>query len=171
MSTVDEAYLFAQELLAVAQAGVTSAIGGAIGRAYVSPGIPAIDCETLCVTAVGLNLNLSNAPAPGRRLTVGGRINLLAFVITVARDCIPVTSDQAGFEAPTPAQNDAASQIILQDVWAIWNAIGAQARTPEGLFNGRCSLLYLDNAAALVTSGMTAGWTINLRTEIDGVTA
>lgn len=172
-STLTTPYEFATELLAVAAAALVPTSGGAIARAYVCPGVPAIDCETLAVSVLGLGLDQttpSAPPASGQRLVKGGRINLLSFLVTIARDCIPVVSDTAGgTAAPTPDQLSAASNIVLQDVWAVWAGIGAAARSADGLFEGQCSILYLDAAVAIETQGMTAGWTIALRTQINGI--
>lgn len=168
-NTITTPYDFAVQLLQVCDAALATTQGGQISRSYVSPGLPSIDCETLAVTPTALTFDaaVKQGPLAGGRKVVRGRLNLLAFSITVARDCIPVTETAAGPLPASVVQLNSASAMICEDVWAIWEAIQTSAEADE-LFEGRCSVLYMDNAAALATSGMTAGWVISIRTQIDG---
>jgi len=166
-STIATQYAFAADLLSVCEAALVATTGGAIGRAYVSPGLPALDCELIAVTCTGLMPKQSNS-MPAGRLARDPSVNMLAFAVTVTRDCQPVVANQyGGPNAPTVAQLQAAAQILSEDVWAIWNAIPAAART-GALFEGRCSFLYLDQAFALAEQGGIGGWQIDVHTQIDG---
>lgn len=169
MSTLSTPYDYAEDLLDLCEVALAATAAGAIGRAYVSPGLPAIDCATLAVTT----LNLGEAPtATGAALLPGHRhriaaINLLGFAITIARDCVPV-ADGRSARPPLPADLSAAAAIVTTDVWAVWNAI-SEAMSEGNLFGGRCTELFMDGAAALATSGMTAGFVLQLRTAIGGI--
>lgn len=171
-STIATPFTFAGDLLTVCSAALAATVGGTVPRAYVSPGLPALDCECVVVTPVGLAQAPTSPSDPGmavaRRLS-RFYVNELGFSITIARDCMPVVANNyGGPNAPTVAQLESAAQVLTEDVWAVWNAIDAAFRTGD-LFEGRCSFLYLDGAFALATSGAIGGWQIDLRTQIDGI--
>lgn len=169
MTTLATPYDYAADLLALCESAIAETSEGAIGRAYVSPGLPAIDCATIAVTTI----NLGEAPTAAQSaLSTGHRhrlaaVNLLGFAVTLARDCVPV-SDGRSARPPLPDDLSAAAAIVTEDVWAVWNAI-TEAMACGELFGGRCVELFMDGAAALATSGMTAGFVLQLRTAIGGI--
>lgn len=169
-STITTPTEYAQELLDLANSALSFTTRGSIGRAYLSPGEPALDCETLTVQIAGFSEATTNPTstflAPFKR-HVFGRVNLIAFRITVARDCIPTSSDN-GRRPPLPAELQAAAEDIHEDVWAIWTRVYREMR--EGnLFGGRCDSLFMTSAEELETSGGVGGYTIDLATNIAGL--
>lgn len=159
---------YAEDVLDVVAAALATTAGGAIDRAYVSPGLPAVDCEQVTVTAVGLSKDATAPgnppPATGHRHRLGS-INLASFAVTIVRDCIPVAGPR-GAPPSTDALDDSAL-VVNEDVWAVWNAL-EHAKAAGELLGGACRELYLDNAAPLATSGQMAGWLISFRAAVDG---
>lgn len=171
-STLTTPYDFASQLLSTCATALATSSGGPIARSFVSVGLPAFDCEQLTVCALTLGWEGSGQLGQGvmsaERRIVRGRINLLGFAIIVIRDCQPVVAGANTLAPPTVAQLDAAASILLQDMWSIWHQIDNDFNSGL-LFEGQCSLLAMDSAAAINASGTMGGWQINLRTQIDGI--
>lgn len=168
MNDFTRPYDYAEALLEICSDALAETAAGAIDRAYVSPGLPSIDCATLAVTVLGLGEGFTSPGSPplatGHR-HIYGRLNLLGFAISIARDCVP-TGDARN--APSTDDLEAAALIVTSDVWTIWERI-PQAMAEGSLFEGRCFELMMDNAGALATKGGTAGFQINLRAAIGGI--
>ena len=170
VSTLQTPTVYAQELLDLAATAVASAVGGPISRRYLSPGRPAADCEQLTVTLISIGdapmAALSSIGAGYRHIT--GALNLLGFLVTVFRDCVPVIEDTR--YVPSAEDINAAGVEAQEDVWAIWTAV-RKAQVAEELFGGACDHLFFDGALALETEGSFAGWEIEFRAEIAGIAA
>jgi hypothetical protein len=162
---------YAAMLLDLCDDVLATTSGGQIARKGVVPWQPALDCEMLAVsfTTLGLGATAPGAPllATARR-HVYGALNLIGFVIHIARDCVPVAKGTRG-GPPDMAENQVAAFEMSEDVWAIWNALPDAMEQGE-LFGGRCSELFMDNAAAIPASGQIAGYTISIRASIPGYT-
>ncbi len=168
-SDVDTLYAFAVELLGVSSAALSTTVGGSIGRAFVSPTLPALDCcPQLTVDVRTLSLELTSPTTPitalGHRVgSAPGALILATLVITVAR-CTPTVQQNS---LPSVAAMQASARETTEDLWAIWNAIFALDRAGE-LFAGRCAALYLDPPVPLNAEGGCVGWVIPVRPAIDG---
>lgn len=170
-STVATVFDYAEELLTLCDEALLTTPSGTIDRKYVSPGVPAIDCATLAVWPSSLGLDTTNptAPPPSGHRHVYGMLNLIGFGIAIVRDCVPVTGARAS-DPPLAAALSASAEIISADVWAIWDLI--PKRMAEGdLFGGRCTELYMDSALSLPTQGQTAGFVVNVRASVRGISA
>lgn len=159
------------EYLAACQAALAGTPGGAIERAYVSPGSPVIDCPAQLTVHAGGSSEASTAPlspplSPGHRGRVQGAVYLARMTATVAR-CVPVFTEDG--EAPAAVDLEAAANMTSADVWAIWNHIrtecmaGALFASPSGMRE-----VLLDDAIPLDPSGGVAGWLIPIRVQLDG---
>lgn len=170
VSTLQTPTAYANELLDLCATAVAAAAGGPITRQYLSPGRPAADCEQLTVSLISIGdapmATTSGIGAGYRHLT--GALNLLGFLVTIFRDCVPVIDDD--FHVPPADEIDAAAVIGQEDVWAIWTAV-RQAQVNEELFGGACDHLFFDGAFSLDTEGSLAGWEIQFRAEIAGIAA
>ncbi len=121
MGAVSDLYDLAAEWLAACGDAAASAPGGPIPYAFVSPGLPALDCELLAIWAGG-PVEAETSPLtpplePGFRTTVQGAVHLINLTACVVR-CSPVGN---GKQPPLATAYDLASQETLGDVWAIWN--------------------------------------------------
>ena len=168
-STLTTPYDFAVELLELCHQAVSDTTGGAIARRYVSPGRPAYDCEqlTVAVWTLGEADTVVAGPMAAGKRHMSGRVNLVGFLITVLRDCVPVLNEeQSG--PPDADKIQASAKLVDQDVWAIWTYVYAEMRR-GGLFGGRCEDLFMDGARALETEGTLAGFEVEIRANIPGI--
>lgn len=166
-SSIQTPFAYAEELLAVCEDAVAATTSGAIDRVYVSPGRPAYDCEQLTIALVSLgeaDTAVATTLARGRR-PVTGRVNLLGFLVTVLRDCVPVLE---GESPPAPASIAASASEVIEDVWAIWSYLYWAFRRGE-LLGGACDDLMMDAAIAIETEGTLAGFEIEFRVNIPGI--
>lgn len=136
-------------------------------RAYVSPGLPAFDCEQLTVHATLLGEEttspLSPNAATGQRHKFG-RVTLVTFTTSIAR-CLVVQTDNV---PPDPLQEDIASRQILADARVIWETYYWHSRQNTLLDADRCSIRKMNASQPVDPSGGIAGWLINMTVEIDG---
>lgn len=150
---------------------VSTTIGEAINRAYVSNGAPAFDCPPQLTVHAGGPAEADTAPlspplAPGQRASVTGAVHLVNITATVIR-CAPIVDDRG--EAPSASAIETSANEVLQDVWAIWNFTRKKHRA-NLLFaspSGRRELI-LDPAISVPTEGGAAGWSIPIRVQLDG---
>lgn len=169
-------YDLCDEYLSACAAAVATTPGGAIDRAFVSPGPPAWDCcPQLSVhaggPAEGDTAPLSPPLQPGHRPKVG-IVNVVAMTATVLR-CVPTVDEGGRF--PSPLAIDAAAQETIADVWAIWNHL-LTAKRSGALFPGIDGdpdqrEMFLDPAVALNSAGGCAGWQIQIRVQLWGYQA
>lgn len=165
----------ALELLTVAVDALAGTDAGAPDRQYVSPGPPAFDCEQVTVHAGAIGdaqtAPLAPALAPAMRDATTGHVFLATLVVTAIR-CTPALAGPDGSTFPAPADLQASALVTQTDAWAIWNRI-VQLRNekPCALFgrsDGRPRDLYYDGCAPVATMGGLAGWSIQLRVQLDG---
>jgi hypothetical protein len=167
-STLSTSFEWAEELLDVASAALLTTEGGAIPRAFVAAGLPALDCcPQLTVHVAGHGLLPTTSPGSlgaGHHRTTG-YVRYVRFIITVVR-CAPVPTGKA--KAPTPAAQAAIAAIVSQDAPAIISAV-IQADAAGLLFDGTCREFYFDGATSLDPAGGCVGWTIGFRASIEGL--
>lgn len=132
-------------------------------RAYVSPGLPAFDCEQLTVHAT-LLAEESTSPVAGGQRHKFGRVTLVTFTTSIAR-CLVVQADNV---PPDPLQEDIASRQILADARVIWETYYWHDRQNTLLGDDRCSIRKMNASQPVDPSGGIAGWLINMTVEIDG---
>jgi len=166
-STIQTPFAYAEDLLAVCSDAVTATAAGAIDRVYVSPGRPAYDCEQLTIALISIGEAATAIPttlAAGKR-HVTGRVNLLGFLVTVLRDCVPVLD---GDRAPEGAAIALSAAEVVEDVFAIWSYLYWAFKRGE-LLGGTCDDLFMDGARAVETEGTLAGFEVEFRVNIPGI--
>lgn len=146
------------------------ALEGAPDRAFVSPALPAIECCPGGQLTVHV-ASVSDAPIESGlrmgKLAAGKRTHVL-FVVTIARCVLDERQGMlAGLDDPLNAadQQETADQTNT-DIWALWNHLYNLWRS-ELLFT-LCSEVFFEGAFPLPESGGCAGWTLALRTILDG---
>lgn len=161
----------ANEYLVACHEALATTQEGAPTRYFISPGPPAWDCPDQLTVHVGGPSVADTLPQgvldPGHRATVTGQVNLVVLTATILR-CAPTVDDDGNF--PTPQQLDAASTVLLDDLWAIWNYVRS-AKTNDALFPPRERELIQDPAIALAPQGGIAGWQITVRVQLGGYQA
>ena len=167
MPGLDDAYDAAAEYLALCQQALATTPAGALGRAYVSPGVPVWDCDQVTVHVGGPVIAdtqpTSPAMAPGLRITYVDVLNVVNLTATVLR-CIPILDEEG---APPPAAElDAAARVVDADLWAIWNHLRHYKAT-GALFPPTQRELFID-AAASIAAGGVGGWQIPIRVTLYG---
>lgn len=165
-------YAVADQLLNVCEQALALLPAGTPERAYVAHGLPAIDCEQLCVSSyVIAQMDTAPRQLPGDAMFKPkyGSVNVPVFVISIVR-CYPVvTLDQRQEPIfPSVAELTAASQLLYADAWQLWNAVQTAKR--EGAFDGLCSELRMDPVNPIQPNGGFAGWTLPVEIELDGFT-
>lgn len=141
---------------------------GAPDRAFVSAGTPVWDCcEQLAVHYPFLG---EADTSPGG-LNAGtrfkhGRINHVLLIATITR-CVPTGVEHNGdYRPPTPAALTAAGKQHNADGWALWNHLfNLQS---SGLLLTLCDEVFFDGITAAAPAGGCAGWTVAVRTSLDG---
>lgn len=172
MTDVQTLHDYAVELLEACNEALATTPAGAIERAFVAPGTPALDCcPQLTVNVAGLGLENTSpttpVTAPAHRLTTTGQFILASFQVTVAR-CVHISEDNAqAIMLPSPGELTEDAKVINADIWAMWNAVAAKVAAGE-LFGGRCKAIYFDPPTPLETAGGCGGWIWMLRPSIDG---
>lgn len=170
-STLSTPFEWAGEVLDVASAALVATSGGGIDRAFVSAGLPALDCcPQLTVHTSGHGLFPTSAGAagvltPGHRRTAG-YVRFVRFTVTVVR-CAPTPSSVKG-DPPTPASQEAIAADVNEDAMAIIDAM-IKADAEGLLFDGACREFYFDGASSLDPAGGCVGWVINFRGSIQGI--
>lgn len=145
--------------------GYDVSLAGAPERAFVSSGLPTLDCcDQLAVSAIAVN----EAPtAPGGlgagRRNVTGRRNLVGLVVTITR-CVPGPDEE--MNPPTVAELEASAAQTNADAWALWNHLWEMWRA-DLLFTF-CGEVFWDGLRSLPASGGCGGSTLTLRVSLDG---
>ena len=138
-------------------------LAGAPDRTYVSPGLPAFDCEQLTVHAAAAT-EAATSPAglqAGKRHATM-RENLVTLVVTDVR-CI---CDPNSGDIPSAAVLQASAEQVNADGWALWNYVWNLMRSGE-LFSV-CEAKYWDGLRSINPSGCHGGWTLAIRVRLDG---
>lgn len=176
-STVDTPFVYANQLLELAETALATTVGGQIGvpeaqggpggRALVSPGLPSIDCCPWLSVHIGAQgVAAVGAVGPlgsGRKAAF---VPQVTFVLIVAR-CMPGLERGAKF--PSVAALELAAQMVAQDMWAITDA-ARKADKADTLFGGACREVEHLGATPLDPAGGCGGWTIRWRATIEGIT-
>lgn len=173
---VGDLYALLEEYLGACEAAVALTPGGAIARAFVSPGPPAWDCcPQLTVHAGGPVVGDTAPLAPplqaGHRPALG-IVNLIAMTATVLR-CVPVVTQHGETTVlPAPVDISASAKETCADVWSIWNHVLASKRNGT-LFAGTDGdpdqrEMTLDPAVALSPAGGCGGWQLQIRVQLGG---
>ncbi len=167
-STLTTPFEWAQDLLDAAAAALVTTSGGGISRAFVSAGLPALDCcPQLTVHTAGHGVLATAAPGaltPGHRRNVG-TVRYVRFVVTVVR-CAPVPGAKG--TPPTAAQQEAIAAAVNEDPLAVVDAV-TKADKAGSLFGGACREFYFDGASSLDPAGGCVGWVINFRAALEGL--
>jgi hypothetical protein len=167
-------YDHAKDLLDFCVVALDELPAGAPERAYVAVGLPAIDCEQLTVNVfqVGEELSASGQfPTPMdrfRNVNPYPRVVTSVMVVTIVRDCYPVTLGQQQVpEPPSVAQLVEAAETIYADAWQLWNAVKVGLQD-GAIFQPGCKFVGWQPMQPLGPAGETAGWTLPLQVQIDG---
>lgn len=177
MSAVVEAtlttwYEYAEEVKTLLEAALAETDAGPVGESWVDWERPALyptECDQLVVS--GLNLGQSNTigqPSSAGVRHIHGAVNLVGFLVTVARSCAPLPKDNG--DLPTPEEKSAAAKEMFDSGFACWTRIYQTAKA-KALFEGKGRELYLDGLRALPTNGTLMGFELEFRAEIYGIIA
>lgn len=180
-ATLDTTYEFAQDLLSLCETlladtedlAVQHNPGGEIARTYVGFGNAVGSggplCEELSVSFGGFGeaqTSGQSALSAGRR-HIYGRVNLVTFIVTVVRDCVPVL-DEAETGAPEVERIEESARELMRDASALWSGIYREME--QGLlFGGACSELFMLRCDPLEPMGDLAGFVLVLAAQIDGI--
>ncbi len=96
-----------------------------------------------------------------------GSINLVFLTVQVVR-CYPGPTANGRQQAVLPRVSEltAASELIYQDGWQLWN--GLQTAKREGAFDGVCAEFAVDPLLPIQPSGGFAGWALPIEVRLDG---
>lgn len=170
MGSSTDLFDLADEVLAVCEAALALIPAGVPARSYVGHGLPAIDCEQLVVSTYAV----PEADTAPRTLPLDrafrsryGSLILPMLVVSIVR-CYPSVTLGGRQQPilPSTAELTAASQLIYEDGWQLWNALISAKRA--GAFGGLCSELARDPMMPVQPEGGFAGWTIPLELRLDG---
>lgn len=166
-STVDTPNQYAQQLLDIVKVALASTSGGVIARAFISAGLPALDC----VPQLTVHMNNTGAlptrpigPIDDGHVRRYGLVRSITFWTTIAR-CAPVPSEKG--KPPSMTKQQEIAELVNEDGWAAVNAI-YQADKAGALFDGACSEVFHEGATPLDPSGGALGWIIRTRASIQG---
>lgn len=168
----EDLYNLCGSLLAACMEAVETTPGGAIDRAFVSPGNPAFDCAPQLTVHAGGPYIADTMPLqpplqPAHRVGDGRALIMVAMTVTVLR-CAP-TLEQHGQTIALPGADDldACAAEVLADCWAIYNHVFNLKR--DGLlFGPKTREVIFDPAVPLNLAGATAGWQIQFRVQLNG---
>lgn len=173
MAAVTDLNDLANEYLTAVNAALAQSPGGAIARAFISPGNPDWDCCPQLSVHVATDDDLDTLPASpfaatGHRIQLTGVVLVVTMVATILR-CVPIASD--GKNPPTEDQWNAAAEKTNGDLWAVTNYL-IHAKTAKTLFSplpdGTRREVWLDPAMSLRPQGGCAGWAFPVRVQLDG---
>jgi hypothetical protein len=166
-STVASLHETAQDLLDVFETAVAGTTAGFSGRVALTPGIPALDaeCNTVYVWAQGIadeQTSPFGIAQSGQRRRLSW-VNLVTLYAQVTR-CIASGRTQ---NPPSEAQLSADARMVMEDGWAIWNAVSTAIRD-GGLFGGPCNDVHFVGMTPYGPQGGMAGWTFQAQVALDG---
>ena len=138
-------------------------LAGAPSRHFVSPGQPVIEvgcCDQLTVYVPQIVTTQMEERAPL------GAVNYVIFLIQISR-CIPTGFDEYGnYKPPSTTSLEGPAKQAHADAWALWNHLfWAQS---SGLIRSLCDQVFFEGISAMLPSGGCAGWTAQLRCQLDG---
>lgn len=162
----------AAELLATAEAVLATTVGGPVARAYLSPGLPALDymCDQIAVWTGAIGDETAGALSPTP--VIGQRRRLawipLASITTMTARCIKTgKSTSKGYTPPTIAELTADAEKTMEDGWALYNGYST-AIIQDGLLGGTCQDIKFTPMTPLDPQGGMAGWLLTLIVELNG---
>jgi len=173
VSTTASVHEIAAELLTACETILATTVGGPVQRAYLYPGLPALDfaCDQVAVYQSGIGEEqmspLTPIPVVGQRQRLG-RVNLVSLTVMAAR-CIRVgRTTTGGYTPPTVSAVTEDAEKIMEDGWALWCGISAAIRE-DGLFGGTCQDIKLLGMIPMLPQGALAGWTLTIQFELGGI--
>ena len=173
VSTTASVHEVASELLTTCEAILATTVGGPVQRAYLYPGLPALDfaCDQVAVYQTGIQDEqtspLSPIPQVGHRRALSW-VNLVSLTVMAAR-CIHVGGTAGGgYTPPGPAVLTADAEKVMEDGWALWCGISAAIRNDD-LFGGTCNDIKLLGMVPMLPQGALAGWTLTIQFELGGI--
>lgn len=130
----DRVWLMAQSVKAAIEAGYTAAGVDLPERVFVSPGLPAWDCEELAVQVeanIGQEGDIAAEVLQPRLPGAGHALRAIRVALHMIR-CVP-TVDQAADEPviPTAAEEEYAAETILVDSQLMLNCLVAAQRAGD----------------------------------------
>ena len=141
-----------------------SSLDGAPVRAFVSPGVPAIDCCPQLTTHV---VQVRDAPFAGGGLSEGRKlaasVTHVYLTVTIQR-CVHMP-DQDG-NPPLEADMEGDARQMDADAWALWNHIWFLWRS--GALFTICDEMFMDGLRLLGPSGGCGGWTLDIHISLSG---
>lgn len=140
-----------------------ASLDGAPTRQFVSPGQPVIEvgcCDQLTVFVPQI-LTTQQDERPQL-----GALNYVLFQIQISR-CIPSGFDDFGnYKPPLAATLQERAEQLHADAWALWNHL--YWLQSSGQLRSLCDQVFFDGISAMLPSGGCAGWTAQLRCQLDG---
>lgn len=162
---VGDLHDLAVAVLGAAEQILATAIGGTPERSFVCHGLPALDCCDQLTVNVGAIGEAATAPltalGSGQRHRSPGRVNLTTLVVTISR-CYPSVADDG--TPPSPTEQQAATETLNEDGWALWNGLFRQS----GDLFAACDGVFFDGLVPLPPQGGCAGYVFQIRFELPG---
>lgn len=149
---------------------VDATLTGCPARAYVSPGLPAIDCDQLTVHLPSMfeaGTDLGEGP-PELSMAIrtrAQRVNIVTLRVMLAR-CLPKPSSGARIRWPSLDQLELAAKQHAADGWVLWNGLYRAAK--EGQLGRPCDAITFAAALPLDPQGGYGGWSLTVQMQLDG---
>jgi hypothetical protein len=138
-------------------------LGGAPARSFISPGQSADDCcPQLTVWAQAVSESPTSPGSFIGKSARDSRINVVSLFARIIR-CVDTGTDGS---PPDPVDQQASSEQINADGWALWNHLFNMVRA-DLLFT-LCGEVFWDGLRSITPSGGCGGWILALRVELDG---
>lgn len=144
---------------------------GAPSKQFISPGVPALDCDQVVVYSPGPIVAptgvYSGALGADHRFAVA-QVTYVRFTAMIVR-CAPTQSNRG--TPPSAAAQIEAAKVTMTDVWAVWNHINTLVRSSI-IFSAdqHCREFAFEPAVSLSIEGGLCGWLIPLHVQVDGYT-
>lgn len=136
---------------------------GAPVRRFVSPGAPLPDCSQLCVHVNNITDRFARTAEPA-----APKLNVPSLIVTLLR-CVHAGSGEGDkWKPPTPAQQNADSQQLYADGWALWNHIYNLIRHEPRLFLETCSRADFVSMQSIAPEAGLAGWQLAFLVQLNG---
>ncbi len=160
---IDRVWVMAQAVKAAVEAGYTAAAVDLPERRFVSPGLPAWDCEIFAVQVeanLGHEGDIASEVLQPRLPGAGHTLRAIRVALHMIR-CVP-TVDQAADEVvvPTEAEEEDAAETILVDSQLMLNTLVAAQRAGD---LPRCSGLVFEQWQNVGPEGGLGGGILRVR--------
>lgn len=167
MSSLD-LFDLAQQYLDAVVLALADTPGGAPSVSYVSPGLPAFDCDQVTVHVGGPIIAPTTPPGGAlgidHRVTVA-EVDLIRMTAIVIR-CCPVFDDDGN--PPPAADQTAAARQTTSDVWAVWAHVKDDVRNKTLFGSANCREFSFEPAIPVNIEGGLCGWQIPMHVQLDG---